>query len=91
MLLGSFAKTLRCRAPFTHIGDSFDYDNRIASLEIYGRHEGKYFLSKDDLGRLNVTSLQINTGYDPYDGQQLFEPGVFQSSEGSLQHLEVGL
>ena len=59
VLLSSFAKTLRCRAPFTHIGESFDYDNRIASLEIYGTHDGKYFLTKDDLGRLNVTSLQL--------------------------------
>ena len=91
VLLGSFAKTLRCywdeEFDFVRIVEAFDYDNHIASLELDGELNRKYFLTKEDLGRFNVSRLQIVTKFSK--DQQLFEPGALEGSKGSLHTLEV--
>jgi len=91
VLLGSFAKALECNFDedfdFVRIVEAFDYDNNIASLELYGELDRKYFLTKEDLGRLNVSRLVIGTKFSK--DQQLFEPGALEGSKGLLHTLEV--
>jgi len=91
VLLGSFAKTLTCIFDedfnFVRIVEAFDYGNNIAWLELYGDLDRKYFLTKEDLGRLNVSRLTIRTKFSK--DQQLFEPGALEGSKGLLHTLEV--
>ena len=91
VLLGSFAKTVGCywneEFDFVKIAEAFDYDNHIAMLKLDGDLDRKYFLTKEDIGRLNVSGLQIETKFSK--DQQLFEPGALAGSKGSLNTLEV--
>merc|ERR1712179_94904 len=93
VLLGSFAKTVGCywyskdEFDFVKIVEAFEYDNRIAMLQLDGDLSRKYFLTKEDFGRLNVSGLKIETEFSK--DQQLFEPGALAGSKGSLKTLEV--
>ena len=89
---GTFYKTVTCSfedtSSFSKAAQAFYYDNLIPVLKISGRkHEGDFFLKKEDLGRLNVSSLAIEIAH--LNDQKIFEDGAFKGSEDSIYFLSV--
>ena len=88
---GTFYKNITCnledKSSFSKAAQAFHYDNRMHILKISGKHDGDFFLTKEDLGRLNVSYLDIEIVH--LNGQEIFEDGALKGSEDSMYFLSV--
>jgi len=89
--LGTFQKELICNLndsfSFALIAGAFKDDNKIHEVKITGKHDRNYFLTAEDLGRLNISVLVVEA--DHTNNQKIMEADALRSSAGSLSSLKV--
>jgi len=89
--LGTFRKSLVCNLDdtfsFTVISEAFKDSNKIHDVKITGKHNRSFFVTGEDLGRLNISVLVIEVDYT--NNQKIIEAEALKSSEGSLSSLKL--
>ena len=81
------------REDFDRIVDAFDYDNNIYSVDIdlaedsyHPNNDFNVELTKDNLGKLNITTFSIRNAHIT---RNVFQAGAFDGSSGSLRNITM--